>query len=261
MEDELLPIKIVFRRDEDYEPRGSVRTLRKTLGTVTQEIREQFARQVADVNQYFSRSFKTWPGVPAIARVQLIPKALAKSHRPHYLFNSDTCPVVGGGKLGELYVSVSEGGLNEVRNRILNGSTSAADPSISTLEHISPFTSEAALQGLSVRHLVKLTESARPEPLKVRLFLHRKKQVNEVVQSTFKSLIRDLGIRAATRLESARGVIVYQLDQVPPEAVEPLSRIVGIQSFGAFPRYRVVRTTDTAMGTVSAINFPPPLVD
>ena len=132
-DDLLLPIKLVFPRRQDYRPPPRARVDPTLLEEVTPERRRELAQQVQTIKQHFSASFSAWPGVPAVARVALKPQAAAKSHRPHYLFNKETCPIIGGGRLCELFVSVRPAGLDRLVERILYGATRYAEPNISTL--------------------------------------------------------------------------------------------------------------------------------
>ena len=54
-------------------------------------------------------------------RVKLLSQAAAKSHRPEHLFSPQSCPIVGGGSLGELFVKATpvKGGV-KIGNYILD---------------------------------------------------------------------------------------------------------------------------------------------
>ena len=47
-------------------------------------------------------------------RVKLVSKAAAKSHRPEHLFSAQSCPIVSGGGLGELFVKATPEGLDRL---------------------------------------------------------------------------------------------------------------------------------------------------
>src|SRR5437016_3521787 len=132
-EGRLLPIKVVFKRDLDYvmpEPSGGGPT---PLCDVTPQLREELAEQVRGVRDSFAPAFAKWKGLPAVAKVGLKRLAIAKSHRPTDLFSLDTCPIIGGDRLGELYVSVRPGGLDHLIDRIENGQTLQTIANISAL--------------------------------------------------------------------------------------------------------------------------------
>jgi hypothetical protein len=258
-DDLLLPIKVVFRDDTDYHPRGPMRMLRKPLQPVTAELRRRLASEVANVKEHFSRSFQRWPGVPGIARVQLIPQAVAKSHRPQYLFNRDTCPIVGGAALGELFVRVQPAGLDELSRRILTSNAKDAEPSISVLERIVPYTEEDALSGRTMTQLANaMRDGETGKPLKVRLFHYGNSTLNVAVRNAFLSLTRDAGLVDVEEQAYASRMTVFRIRNVPTNALRSICSFIGTQSCGVFPRYRLVRTAARALGSVSAINFPPP---
>src|SRR5688572_6544220 len=87
-----LPIKIVIPRQDDFRPVPSGGSARKVFDEVTREGRDLLLEQLASVRAVLAQG----ANVPAVARVVVKEKALAKSHRPFQLFNRNTCPIIGG---------------------------------------------------------------------------------------------------------------------------------------------------------------------
>src|SRR5690606_7357853 len=74
----------------------------KPFRPVDSGYRQRLAGQVSAIRKAIAPQIKTAGAAPV--RVKLISKAAAKSHRPEHLFSSQSCPIVGAGRLGELFV-------------------------------------------------------------------------------------------------------------------------------------------------------------
>lgn len=256
-EAELLPIKVVVPRPDDYKAPPPARGSTKVFGTVDTALRQKLANEVRAVETHFDRSFKTSKGVPAVAKVVLKPEAVAKSHRPSDLFDNDTCPIIGGNRLGELYVSVEPQGLDRLAKRIESNESKHVIANLSTLQTIDPYSVTDVLGGESLIELQKHLE-AKKDPLRVRLFRHLSTQLNDRLDTYFEAVARQQGVQDLEILDYADGLKVYRLRNAPPKALNALIKVVGVQSLSLFPAYRVVRTMSRALGKVTALDFPAP---
>ncbi|MFX5840004.1 hypothetical protein ABTE60_22080, partial [Acinetobacter baumannii] len=72
----------------------------------------------------------------APVRVKLISKATAKSHRPEALFSENSCPIVGAGGIGELYIKATENGLIKLKQSIADGRSEQIIKELSCIESI-----------------------------------------------------------------------------------------------------------------------------
>src|SRR5438093_31587 len=109
-----LNIKVVDPSDGDYQRRPGGGGDREPFVPVTDELRAALAGQVDGVAAQVAAQVAPVRVVPSVARVILRPEAVAKSHRPHTIFNDDTCPIIGGSRLGELHVTADPTGLSRV---------------------------------------------------------------------------------------------------------------------------------------------------
>jgi serine protease AprX len=211
---------------------------------------------VKKVRDHFAPAFAKWKDVPAVAKVGLKQLAIAKSHRPNELFNLDTCPIIGGNQLGELYVSVRPQGLDALIERLGTGKSEKAISNISTLETIRPYTANDALalpQGESIKTLY----DDNAVDVRFRLFRHQNDKANSAIDAAFTNLL-PLASRKAELLDYAADLCIYRIQGVPVKNLARLAEFVGIQSLSAFPTYKIVRTTSRIIGNVSATVFPPP---
>lgn len=255
--DLLLPIKVVFPRKEDFRRPHAGGAPKKPVEPVTPERRVALAKQVRSVKDHFAEAFKKYPGVPAVARALLHPLAVAKSHRPLHLLQRDTCPIIGGGELGELYVSVLPDKLDRLAHRILNSTANDAIPNIAALSSFVPFKVDDALTDESVAELEAIA-AAGNERLCYQLFSHVSRRLDAEVEATFSRLLSEHDVRDVEGLDYGPQTKMFCFNSLPPAAVRPLATFIGTQSLSRFPMYRTVRTVAHSLGSVSKKSFPPP---
>jgi len=181
---DLLPIKVVLPRPQDFKAPPQARGSTTVFGTVDSALRTRIAGEVRSVEKHFDRAFKAAKNVPAVAKVILKPEAIAKSHRPTDLFAIDTCPIIGGNRLGELYVSVEPKRLELLARRIEANSSKHVIANLSTVQSINPYTPLDVLGAESLEELQRLLEW-KPESLRVRLFRHASRIQNQNLDANF----------------------------------------------------------------------------
>jgi hypothetical protein len=255
--DILLPIKVVFPRQGDYQLPGGTGGEWEPFVEVTDAFRGQFVRQVEEIRAFFEPAFESYQGVPAVAKVKLRQQAVAKTYRPYDLFNDDTCPIIGSNKLGELYVSVQPTGLDRLSQRAQSGHSRKLEAHLSTVERIRPYAPEDVLGSKPIQSLQAGRKKHAPA-LRFRLFRHPSPSVNKAIDDAFIEIAKEYGIQDYEPMDYAEGLSVYCLRNVRTQAVEPLVRFVGTQSLSLFPDYRIVRTASRVIANVSATGFPPP---
>ena len=77
-----------------------------------QKYRARLSSQVSAIRTAIVPQIRTAGAAPV--RVKLLSQAAAKSHRPEHLFSPQSCPIVGGGGLGELFVKATPEGLDRL---------------------------------------------------------------------------------------------------------------------------------------------------
>jgi serine protease AprX len=120
MNEKELPVRIV-KTEPHAKGRvpggGSPKELFETEDEFLQR-QKSFMQRVDYVKKYFLESFKKYPDVPHVSKVQLVEKAIAKSHRPTFIFSTNTCPIIGVGELGQLFVRTEEERLHYLKARL-----------------------------------------------------------------------------------------------------------------------------------------------
>jgi hypothetical protein len=230
-----LPVKVVLATGNDY-PKRKPRPLNwdeSRFPKVTQSMRDRLVGEIDAVSKYFARAFREWPEVPAIAKVQMRDNALAKTYRPTAIFDEKTCPIVGGSRFGELYVSVTPGRLQALKKRVGNDSSKEVKRQIAVLSHVAAFTKDNALATDT-----QMTD----EPLRLRLFKHD----SFITDDTIHRVIKDLcGKQDITANDAPYGptLRILTLSGASERAIESLADFPGTQSISPFPKYRAAKLT------------------
>ena len=230
------------------------------FGDVNQDTRESLVSEVELVNKHFQDAFKKYKGAPAVARVSLKKKALAKSHRPDAILNKSTCPIIGATSFGELLVSVQPHGLENLAGQLRTTRTKEGIAAVSTIQKIAPYTTSEALGFQSIQDLSKeIDENPKnPRPLKLRLFYHKNPPLDAHLLAAFKQQAEDLGIPMPKSIFYAEGMKIYSIPEIKRKHLASLASFIGTQRLTTFPRYQVLKTASIFLRPVDIRDFPPP---
>ncbi|EIV4547317.1 hypothetical protein L8149_003385, partial [Salmonella enterica] len=149
------PIKVVKTFAKDFNDKNYGFGEKEPIRPVTKELMSRLKNEVRQVSEHFRESFKKWPGVPAVAKVTLHEKALAKSHRPTSLLGDKTCPVIGSCNFGELLVSVTEDGLSRLEKKIQNSTkTKSGTLHIAVIDKIEPYICDKIIDNKTTAYIL-----------------------------------------------------------------------------------------------------------
>ncbi|MEX2317672.1 MAG: S8 family peptidase [Pirellulales bacterium] len=253
-----LPIQVVLPRKEiDYRAdpvHGGSSTL---FCDVTPTLRKTLTASVDRIRTHFSESFKVQPTVPAVARVELRPRAAAKSHKPWTLFNEDTCPIIGGERAGEMLVAVTDKGLDRLARKIDTDRGQKVKSHISTIQALRPYVTEDALEANDAAELAKASSKTNT-PIRLRLFRHESDQINAKIDLLAETLAEQEKIAAIEKLDYGIDTRVYAVRGASAKAIRAMANFVGTQSIGLFPAYQIVRQASHIIGSADDKLFPPP---
>lgn len=239
-----LPLKVVPALQSDFYHPDLHGGPKKVFAKVTREFRQRLSSQVIGIRDQLSPAFKEFPKVPAVARVRVREDAIAKSHRPTAVFTQDTCPIIGAEGLGNLLLSVTPSGLENLAKKIEVSTSKEGIANLSTLRSFEAYSANV--------------ERPANDIAKVKLFRHGEPVFNEAVDETFHQLVRRYGIREPRELRYGRGLKIYRIVVSSEDVIRTLGRYVGTQSIGPFPLYNPVRSTAVTIRNVVADDFPAP---
>ncbi len=175
----------------------------------------------------------------APARVRLTPKAFAKSHRPDTLFSEKTCPIIGAGRLGELFIRVTPSGLSQLDRVIQEGETPKIVKELSSIETIEPMTPEDRRGGQTaadvIRHAPRTTEGYITKVQLFEIGVNQDRLEGDFREqcAAAKIQVRQGGYTAASHN--------YEVVCQKSADVEVLSRIVGVRSVRQMPVLTSIR--------------------
>lgn len=241
-----LPIKVVPTLERDFYRPVVSGGPPKIFGEVNKELRQKLSSEVIAVRDQFASAFKTYPGAPAVARAKVKAEAMAKSHRPTNIFDPRTCPIIGAEGLGQILLSATKEGLEQLARRIESTQTKLGIANLSTVDSI-----EAVLP------IVHLPADLK-RPVKLKLFRHHLRESDEAIEQYFRSILNEFTDESVQEVRYGRGLKVYRIESKNPKLYKSLEGFVGTQSMGEFPVYFPVRTTATTIRSVAPEDFPPP---
>src|SRR3984957_10150534 len=211
----------------------------KPFRPVDQKYRASLLSQVAAIRTAIIPQTRTAGAAPV--RVKLVSKAAAKSHRPEHLFSEQSCPIVSGGSLGELFVKATPEGLARLTEIIEHNTSERMTKELSCVETIEPVTPAYRRSGLDAADVL------RNSPRGKKGFITRVGLFNFGPDRDQPKLVADLEA-ACKRREialSARGYspssFAYEAECRTVDDVEALSRVVGVRSIAPMPLIRTIR--------------------
>jgi hypothetical protein len=125
----------------------------KPFRLVDQKYRTSLSSQVSAIRTAIGPQIKTVGAAPV--RVKLVSQAAAKSHRPENLFSQQTCPIVSGGGLGELFVKATHDGLDRLTSLIERSTSDRITKELSCVETIEPVTPSYRRSGLDAADVLR----------------------------------------------------------------------------------------------------------
>lgn len=236
----LLPIKVVSPRRGDTiaPPPGGGGS--KPLCEVTPELRHILSEQVDLVVKKSTYWFSTHKNIPAVGKVRLKEKAVAKSHRPTRIFNEDTCPIIGVKGLGELLIQLTPIGLENLKNELIRGVTKKHIHNISTIENISLYSSLDVLDENTELQIKNVLEQKRP--IKIELFDYNNSEINNRVRETFGKYLKEIGCELEKEIYYSETLTVFKINCQSLDSIVELKKFAPIRRVSFFPQFRPFRT-------------------
>ena len=200
--------------------------------------RARLQKEVIAVRQVATAQAQDVGSVPV--RVKLRNKAAAKSHRPTGLFSDISCPIIGAGRLGELFIKGNTRGLNRLARNIEINDAKSIVKEISAVEVIEPITPQFRRKNLSSLEIIK--RSPRKKNgflLQVRLFDFGQDDQPKLVQN-FQGTCnqRNLAFDQNGYGETSQ---VFAVECKNVEDVEAISRTIGVRSVRPMPSISTIR--------------------
>lgn len=234
-----LPIKLIMPNQGKQKKVPGGGSPPKPFRTVDDAFRNSLSVQITAAQKAVSPHIKEIGATPV--RVKLIAKASAKSHRPESIFSEQTCPIVGAGRLGELFIKATSEGLDKLNDIVRNGQSDRIIKELSCIEAIEPVTPNYRRR--SMESLDILRRSPRGDVgfiTRVQLFDLGGGADQERLVENFRVVCQRHGIPLNSDGYSSDS-FTYSAECRVDEDVEALSRIVGVRSISSMPIIRMLR--------------------
>lgn len=199
--------------------------------TVDSEFRASLGRQLVAFRSATLPEIQRVGTAPV--KVKLLSRALAKSHRPETLFSESTCPIIGGGALGELFIKASATGLDKLAHLVASGDSKAIVKELSSVEAFEPITPTFRRHGRS--SLEVLQESPRGKKgflTRVQLFDFGEDQPRHSEDIKAACERHRIRIRSGAYSPSS---FTFEAECLSAEDVEILSSMVSVRSVSSMP--------------------------
>lgn len=236
---ERLPIKLILPRQgkERRVEAGGGRPV--PFRTVDAAFRRSLVSEVSSIDEVLRPSMKETGAIHI--RVQLHATALAKSHRPNQLFSSDTCPIVGAGRLGELFVKATPKGLENLRTKIKDAQSDQLMKEISCVTTIQAVTPTFRRKGIESADILRRSPRRGEKGFltRVRLFNFGTDEHQPRLVQNFQETCRQRNISINSSGYSSSSYI-YGAECHSVDDVEVLSQIVGVRSVTGMPLIRSI---------------------
>jgi hypothetical protein len=173
--------------------------------------------------------------------VKLLPEASAKSHRPERLFSRDSCPIIGAGRLGEIFVKATAPGLEKLAHEIEHNTSNLVLKELSSIEIIEPVTHVFRRRGQAPLEILKRC------PRRGKGFVTRVRLFDFGADEDQREAIRDfLATCEGRNLEVSQAGYgprsqVYAVECGTVDDIEALSRTIGVRSISQMPVLRSLK--------------------
>ena len=234
-----LPIKLIMPKqgtERKIQPGG---TPPKPFRAVDKKYRSHLSNQVSALKSAIVPQVRSTGSAPI--RVKLLSKAAAKTHRPENIFSPLSCPIIGSGRLGELFVKATPEGLDRLVATIERNTSDQVTKELSCVETIEPITPTFRRGGLEARDVLRRSPRGKLGFVtRVRLFNLGADEEQSRLVDDFANACRQRNISISQSGYSPSS-FTYGLECRDVDDVEALSRVIGVRSIMHMPLIRTIR--------------------
>lgn len=234
-----LPIKVIMPKQGTERRVSGGGGPATPFRTVDARYRQRLTNQVEAIERAVLPQATTSKSAPV--RVKVIPKAAAKSHRPLRLFSAETCPIVGVGRIDELFVKGTVSGLAELKRRIAGDSSDKIVKELSSIESIEPVTPSLRRRGLEPADILRLCPRTENGFMaRVKLFDYGRDEDQPALVQDFVQSCQRLGLHVDQRGYAERS-FTFGVECRNEQDVDALSKVIGVRSISQMPLIRTIR--------------------
>jgi serine protease AprX len=236
---EHLPIKLIMPRqgkERKVEAGGAPPV---PFREVDAKYRKSLSNQISAIYTAITPQVKQRGAAPL--RVKLLTRAVAKSHRPQQLFSAKTCPIIGAGRLGELYIKATDEGLRNLKEIVDSSTSKQVEKELSSIEAIEIITPSYRRKGIETQDVLRRSPRGKEGFItRVRLFNFGASTEQDGVVAEFEEVCRGRKI-LLNAAGYSDGSFIYGAECRSVEDIDALTRVLGVRSVSSMPLIRVVR--------------------
>lgn len=243
-----LPIKVILPKQGKERAVSGGGGRQTPFRPVDRDYRSRLSNQVSAIESALRPQMMLTNSAPV--RVKVITRASAKSHRPDSLFSQQSCPIIGAGSLGELFIKATPNGLKRLNEIIRENNSKRIIKEISCIEAIELITPVYRRRGLASNDILRC--SPRGEfgfITKVRLFNYGADQDQDILVKNFEESCINYEINIRQNGYSSKSWI-YAAECRSTDDVEALSKIIGVRSISNMPRIRAIKPKMLNLNTI-----------
>lgn len=224
---------------------------RKHFAALTSELRQAVAAQWSAAATHVLQLAREENFPAGVVKVALRRKAIAKSHRPSYLFQqAGRGQVIGTTSIGTLLIKVTEDSLRATAGAILHNDTKDGGADITTVESITPYRSEDGLYAPADRRDLYSAGAI------VSLFDFKDDLLNRAAEASVGQLVARVA-RVAEPRRIARSGAKFVARQISSEGIAALSAHPAVRS--VWPNLPVSDPIHSLAASPQEITFGPPV--
>lgn len=237
---ERLLIKVIMPKQGTERRVQGGGTPPKPFREVNREYRNSLYSQVSAIRAAIVPQVRKSEAAPV--RVKLLGKAVAKSHRPDHLFSAATCPIVGAGRLGELFVRATPAGLDRLAEIIQRSESEQVAKELSCVETIETVTPAYRRGGVDAKDILRrCPRGERGFIARVGLFNYGSGGNQAALLEDFLSECKARNIAPPRVRGYSPDSFTFETECQKVEDIDAISRIVGVRSINPMPLIRTIR--------------------
>ena len=232
MDEEKLPSIIFNPRREDYSKNQGGGDTKYYEDEWKESYRDDIVEHFSSIMQKISKNEAKFPNIPNIIKVTMKEKAIAKSHKPVDLFNSDI-PIIGSGHLDELYVKVNSNDISKLEEEIKNTQTIAKKVNISKIKEIVNYDINERINQETITDAIKNNQK-----IKLKFFDLQSDEENQKSIATFKDsyVSKNSEFR---RIDYSDNMVAYSINIDNIEKLDDIKKYPTIKEISIFNEYTV----------------------
>ena len=237
MSEKNLPILMISPKESDIKKDNGGGTI-EFFDEVTPELQADIINKFESVLEYYDDVFKEDDKTPAVGKITVKSKAIAKSHKPNDFCRN--CPIIGGKNLDEIYIRVSKKSIEETVSLIKSPPSEKFKANLTAISDIEPILADEKISDeLAIISSQGNFDDVK-DRIKIKLFDFNNTHDNDQISKYVKKKFEEFGFSEEYDTITYGEQIKYIKIRVNSyDDIIKIASINGIQSIDFFQRYAI----------------------